>query len=46
MDDASLNNKWLDYNDYSSVSDKIPFGHAVWIKAEKSGTITFANPAN
>ena len=44
MDESSLDNKWLDYNDYELVSDSIPFGHAVWIKAEKAGTITFSSP--
>ena len=44
FDDEELDNKWLN-NDMETDSETIPFGTAVWINAEKSGTISFASPA-
>ena len=41
--DPSLDNTWTDLDAYA-VEDKIPAGQAVWIIAEKSGTITFKAP--
>ena len=46
-DDDSYDNQWLDANSMEpATSVTVPFGHAVWIKAEKAGTITFKNPTS
>lgn len=37
---SALNNQWLDFNT-EETTDTLPIGAAVWIKAEKAGTITF-----
>ena len=44
-DDPTYDNLWLDSNTMEPATDvKVDFGHAVWIKAEKAGTITFTKP--
>lgn len=43
-DDASYDNQWLD-SATEITTAMIPYGAAVWIKAEKAGTITFSAPA-
>ena len=45
LDNSALDNKWVNL-DLEAVSAKIPIGNAVWIKAEKNGTITFKNPSS
>ena len=42
-EDPTLDNKWLD-RDNEEVTVTIPFGTAVWIYAEKAGTLTFSAP--
>ena len=42
-DDPSLDNTWTD-TEAEKTDAVIPFGGAVWIKAEKAGTITFTSP--
>ena len=42
-DDPSLDYTWTDLG-AEAVDDKIPIGAAVWIIAEKAGTITFTSP--
>ncbi len=42
-DDPSYDNQWLD-SATEITTETIPFGAAVWIKAEKAGTITFSAP--
>lgn len=41
--DSSYDNQWLD-SATEITTETIPFGAAVWIKAEKAGTITFSAP--
>ena len=43
LDNPALDNKWLDA-DLATVDEEIPCGTAVWIKAEKAGTLTFTSP--
>lgn len=43
-DDSTYDNKWLNANTMEPGTDNIPFGTAVWIKAEKAGNITFTSP--
>ena len=43
LDDASFDNQWLDLG-LNKVTGTIPFGTAVWILADKAGSITFTNP--
>ncbi len=40
LDDADLDNKWLN-PDLEETDDTVDVGHAVWIKAGSSGSITF-----
>lgn len=42
--DPTLDYTWTDLDAYA-VNDEIPAGVSVWIKAAKSGTITFSAPA-
>ena len=44
-EDSTLDNKWLD-RDNEEVDGTIDFGTAVWIYAEKAGTITFSSPVS
>ncbi len=44
-EDSSYDNLWLYNNTMEAEDTTLPFGTAVWIKAEKAGTITFTNPA-
>jgi hypothetical protein len=41
--DSSLDNTWTDMDAYA-VEGKIKAGEAVWIIAEKAGTMTFKAP--
>ena len=43
LENSSLDNKWLNL-DLELEETELPIGHAVWITAEKAGTITFKNP--
>ena len=43
LEDPDLDNKWLN-SDMEKTTDKVLFGHAVWIKAGESGSITFTSP--
>lgn len=43
-DDPSYDDLWLDSNTMEATEATVAFGHAVWINAEKTGTITFKNP--
>lgn len=45
LETPSLDNQWLDANSLEPVATEIPFGTAVWIKADAAGTITFSRPA-
>ena len=42
-DDEALDYTWVD-QDCEATNDKIPVGAAVWILAEKAGTMTFTSP--
>ena len=43
LEDSTLDNKWLN-GDLEEEDTEIPVGHAVWIKTEAAGTITFTSP--
>ena len=45
LDDATVDNKWVDANSLEPVNTPIPFGTAVWIKATSAGNITFSAPS-
>ena len=45
-DDASYDNLWLDSITMEASDKTIPFGTAVWIKTDTTGSITFKNPTS
>ena len=44
LEDSSLDNKWLNGDLEEEDDTKVLLGHAVWIKTEAAGKITFTSP--